>query len=72
MNEKGFKPIAFLGETLTKSAIGPILFVFDNFETVQNPPELFTWLDTYIRLPNKILITAAPEFRVSLAPVFAV
>ena len=33
------------------------LFVFDNFETVQNPLVMFTWLDTFIRLPNKILIT---------------
>jgi hypothetical protein len=42
---------------LSKSEIGPILFVFDNFETVQNPGDLYAWLDTYIRLPNKILIT---------------
>ena len=34
-----------------------ILFVFDNFETVENPKEFFEWLSTYIRLPNKILIT---------------
>jgi len=33
------------------------LFVFDNFETVLRPAELFKWLDTYIRTPNKILIT---------------
>ena len=33
------------------------LFVFDNFETVHNPFEMFEWIDTYIRLPNKILIT---------------
>jgi hypothetical protein len=57
-NDKGFKPVSFLAETLTKAAVGPLLFVLDNFETVQNPPELFAWLDTYIRLPNKILITA--------------
>jgi len=57
-DDKGFKAITYLAETLTKSAVGPLLFVFDNFETVQNPPELFTWLDTYIRLPNKLLITA--------------
>lgn len=55
MNDKGFKPLAFLAETLTNSTVGPLLFVFDNFETVQNPAELYTWLDTYVRLPNKIL-----------------
>jgi tetratricopeptide (TPR) repeat protein len=37
---------------------GPILFVFDNFETVNNPVELYTFLDTYIRLPNKVLLTS--------------
>lgn len=36
---------------------GPYLFVFDNFETLRNPAELYVWLDTYIRLPNKVLIT---------------
>jgi len=46
-----------LAETLTNSAVGPLLFVFDNFETVQNPAELYTWLDTYVRLPSNILIT---------------
>ncbi|MGB2982803.1 MAG: NB-ARC domain-containing protein [Candidatus Bipolaricaulia bacterium] len=35
----------------------PTLFILDNFETVRNPLELYTWLDTYIRPPNKILIT---------------
>ena len=42
---------------MTRSEDGPILFVFDNFETVRHPGELFTWIDTYIRLPNKVLIT---------------
>ena len=40
-----------------RSPIGPTLFVFDNFETVASPPELFRWIDTYVRLPNKVLIT---------------
>jgi hypothetical protein len=31
--------------------------VFDNFETVDNPVEVFEWVNEYIRLPNKILIT---------------
>ena len=33
------------------------LFVFDNFETMLQPGELFRTLKSYIRLPNKILIT---------------
>ena len=57
INDKGFNPLSFLADTLTNSAVGPLLFVFDNFETVQNPAELYNWLDTYVRLPNKILIT---------------
>jgi hypothetical protein len=55
--DKVFKPIDYLAHSLSKSPVGPLLFVFDNFETVRSPIELFTWLDTYIRLPNKILIT---------------
>ncbi len=34
------------------------LFVFDNFETVTDQSSLFSWLDSNIRLPNKILITS--------------
>ena len=33
------------------------MFVFDNFETLRNPMDLFRWLDNTIRLPNKVLIT---------------
>src|SRR5262249_30668154 len=54
---KGFKPEKYLADALTKSPIQtPFLYVFDNFETARNPLDLFKWLDTYIRLPNKILI----------------
>jgi len=38
--------------------IGPILFVFDNFETVRNPSSLFMWLHSFVRHPNKVLVTA--------------
>jgi DNA polymerase III delta prime subunit len=55
---KGFKAVSFFEESLTKSSIErPILFVFDNFETVANPKELYVWIDSFIRLPNKVLIT---------------
>jgi NB-ARC domain len=37
---------------------GPMLFVFDNFETVRSPVDVFHWLDANIRLPNKIMITS--------------
>jgi hypothetical protein len=56
---KGFRASDFLAESLTSTPLGfPILFVFDNFETARNPQELFAWIDTYIRIPNKILITS--------------
>jgi hypothetical protein len=35
----------------------PFLFVFDNFETLTHPMDLFEFLDSQIRLPNKVLIT---------------
>lgn len=58
VSRPGFKEKSFLASSLSISPLGaPILFVFDNFETVRNPNELYTWLDTYIRSPNKILIT---------------
>lgn len=55
--DKGFSATQYLAEQLTRSEVGPLLFVFDNFETVRNPRELYAWIDTYIRPPNKALIT---------------
>src|SRR5262249_37888572 len=55
---KGFKALEYLARALTRSPLAkPVLFVFDNFETVRSPGDLFAWLDMHIRLPNKILIT---------------
>lgn len=50
--------VAYLASELGNSKSGKTLFVFDNFETVSNPIELFNWIDTYIRNPNKVLITS--------------
>ena len=44
-------------EALSSDCDGKMLFVFDNFETVASPQDLFSWLEQQIRLPNKILIT---------------
>ena len=55
MNE--LDAISFLQENLQKSDFGRILFVFDNFETVKNPAELYNWIYSYLRLPNKAVIT---------------
>lgn len=57
-NAKGFEDQVFLTEALSgKAEGGPFLFAFDNFETVHRPIELYQVLDTYIRLPNKVLLT---------------
>jgi NB-ARC domain len=57
---RGQRALDYFAEALSKpdSSLGPTLFVLDNFETVRNPAEVFTWLDTHVRNPNKILITA--------------
>jgi hypothetical protein len=36
---------------------GPFIFVLDNFETIREPAELFSYLSNAVRLPNKVLIT---------------
>jgi tetratricopeptide (TPR) repeat protein len=57
--EKGFDADAFMRQTLSgKTEGGPFLFVFDNFETVHRPGDLYQLIDTYIRLPNKVLLTS--------------
>lgn len=48
----------FFSNQLTKNDYGKALYIFDNFETVTNPIEIFEWLNTFIRNPNKILITS--------------
>lgn len=57
INAKGFNARAYFEQQLQKCDLGPCLFVFDNFETTQNPIEMFNWIDSFIRLPNKALIT---------------
>ncbi|WP_413736520.1 NB-ARC domain-containing protein [Sodalis sp. RH21] len=55
--DKKFDPIEYFQTQLVKADAGPTLFVFDNFETIDNPIETYKWIDTYIRSPNKALIT---------------
>ena len=55
--EPKFDAFNFLSTELGKCSIGPALFVLDNFETVSNPLEVYKWFDTYLRPPNKLLIT---------------
>ena len=58
MHVRGFDHREYLARQLSGNTIGPTLFVFDNFETTTSPQEVFRWLDTYVRNPNKVLITS--------------
>lgn len=51
------KRLSFLRDKMSSFDFGRALFVFDNFETVKSPIELYNWIDTYLRSPNKVLIT---------------
>lgn len=55
--EKSFRPATWFEKCLREPLLGPTLFVFDNFETMQQPLDVFRWLDVNIRSPNKLLIT---------------
>jgi hypothetical protein len=48
---------AAVGQLLQSCKEGPVLFVFDNFETVRQPVDVYNWIDTNVRSPNKVLIT---------------
>jgi hypothetical protein len=54
----GFKCVDYLKRCLTEQFEGkPSLFIFDNFETLKEPVETYKWINTNVRLPNKVLIT---------------
>lgn len=56
--DKGFDPLRHFCRALEKGAEGnPSLFVFDNFETVVGKREVYEIIDSFIRSPNKALIT---------------
>ncbi|MFH1419234.1 MAG: NB-ARC domain-containing protein [Planctomycetota bacterium] len=58
-HEKAFSAKDYLERALHESPFGePLLLVIDNFETVREPLDVFRWLDTHVRPPNKILITS--------------
>ena len=50
--------VADFSKELTDNSIGKALYVFDNFETLSYPVEIYEWLNIYVRNPNKILITS--------------
>lgn len=57
LKAKGFNARSYFEKQLEKNDLGPCLYVFDNFETTQNPIDMFNWIDAFIRSPNKVLIT---------------
>lgn len=56
-SESGFDHVAYLARVLEKPEDGALLLAFDNFETVRDPLDVYEWLGTYVRHPNKVLIT---------------
>lgn len=57
-HNKGFDPLTHFCSTLEKGVEdAPSLFVFDNFETVEGKREVYEIIDSFIRSPNKVLIT---------------
>ncbi|MGW3249340.1 NB-ARC domain-containing protein [Streptomyces fungicidicus] len=56
--EKGFKATEYLASSLSdRDPNRRLLLVFDNFETAAHPIELYQFIDSYVRSPNKVLIT---------------
>lgn len=56
-----------LATAMYSQPIGTALYVFDNFETVRDPVDLYHWIDNNIRLPNKVVITTRfRDFRADL------
>ena len=63
-SSRDFNATNYFEGCLHEGAAGNTIFVLDNFETVQNPADVYAWLDTHVRLPNKVLITTRiREFR---------
>ena len=56
-DQKTFDARKWFERCLREPLLGPTIFVFDNFETMQHPLDVFRWLDVNVRQPNKILIT---------------
>ncbi|MEU0845738.1 NB-ARC domain-containing protein [Streptomyces sp. NPDC005962] len=55
---KGFKAIDYLAHSLAeRDDSRRLLLVFDNFETASHPLELYQFIDSCVRCPNKVLIT---------------
>ena len=58
VSQRGSEAEGYLSKEMSQADDFVKLFIFDNFETTINPIELYRWIDTYIRPPNKVLITS--------------
>lgn len=59
--EKRFDPVAYLENALAKSPIeSPLVFAFDNFETVRGPGELYAFLMPIFDSPIRSSLPLAP------------
>lgn len=47
----------YLSSQIRSFELGPCLFVFDNFETFEQPGGVYDWLNSHIGPENKVLIT---------------
>ncbi|MGW4729708.1 NB-ARC domain-containing protein [Streptomyces shenzhenensis] len=55
---KDFKAAEYLAHSMAeRDDDRRLLLVFDNFETAPHPLELYQFIDSYVRCPNKVLIT---------------
>ena len=70
VSQNNLTPEQYFARALScETEAGPMLFVVDNFETVLSPSEIYHTLDTHVRLPNKVLITARHhEFKTRRLP----
>ena len=55
---KGLDSLGVVERFLANGTVYPTLFIFDNFETIEDPVDVFDWIDCHVRLPNKVLITS--------------
>ena len=56
-SSKDFSATRYFENSLTSGTAGNTLFILDNFETVENPADVFAWVDAHVKPPNKVLIT---------------
>jgi hypothetical protein len=61
LSELGFASdghkVGWLGDVLGSGDLGSTLWVLDNFETVHEPLEVYSFFDRYVQPPHKVLIT---------------